>query len=135
MIYEIQPRRVYLSQSGMPLLVKEIARHGQDCSDPYVIFVNLQATPDSPPGITWVLPESIFLSRFREQPELVGHIGTLSDVTLICDQPIPERAAPELRPGQTWCMSTPSPLPNLATMPMEQLVQWYLDLYADDEEL
>lgn len=134
MIYEIQPRRVYLSQSGMPLLVKEIARHGQDCSDPYVVFVNLQATPDAPAGLTWVLPESIFLRRFTEQQELVGHIGTLSGMTYTSDHQIPECKAEPLLPGQTWAMSTPSPLPRLATMPMEAFVKWYLELYAEDEE-
>lgn len=67
MIREIEVGKVYLSKAGLPFRVAEKARHGQDCSVPMIVYVNLVPTPDAPKGTIWVVSESFFLSRFREK--------------------------------------------------------------------
>lgn len=66
-IYEVEEGRVYLSGHGYRMQVLHRAPHGQDCQVPMVVYTNLDATWDCPPGQVWVVSESFFLSRFREE--------------------------------------------------------------------
>ena len=66
-IYEVEKGKSYISVSGFEFKVLGILRHGQDCSEPMVYYVNLEPTADMPAGEEWVIPESIFLKRFFEK--------------------------------------------------------------------
>lgn len=65
MIYEVEPGKIYYSPSGKPFKVLSLARHGQSCIYPMVVYTNLEAT-DLPPGQIWVIEESLFLKLFKE---------------------------------------------------------------------
>lgn len=56
----------YLSPSGILFEVKNIAKHGQDCSHSMVVYQNLEPTSDYPAGHTWVISERLFIKLFKE---------------------------------------------------------------------
>lgn len=66
MLSEVKKNETYLSASGYRFKVLDLPRHGQDCSIGMVYYQALEPTFDSPAGTTWVIPESIFLKRFKE---------------------------------------------------------------------
>lgn len=66
MIEEVVPDRIYESESGFLFIVTGLAKHGQDCSYPQVVYTNLEPTKDMPAGQSWVIAESIFMKRFSE---------------------------------------------------------------------
>jgi len=66
MISDITVGHVYRSPSGLPFQVLAKAAHGQDCSVPMIVYQNLTATYDYPPGKVWVESESMFLKQFTE---------------------------------------------------------------------
>lgn len=65
MIYELIVGETYLSPGGRKFKVLHLAKHGQNCSLPMVVYTNLEPT-DYPPGEVWVIEESLFLKTFRE---------------------------------------------------------------------
>jgi hypothetical protein len=65
MIHEVAVDTVYISPSGKQFKVLHLARHGQNCLYPMVVYTNLDTT-DYPPGQIWVIEESIFLKTFRD---------------------------------------------------------------------
>ena len=66
-IYDLEINRVYISRHGRRFVIRDICRHGQDCTVPMVYYENLDATKDYPPGQRWVIEESLFLKQFREE--------------------------------------------------------------------
>lgn len=68
MLLEVEVGQTYWSQGGYRCKVLHTGRHGQDCSISMVVYTNLVGTFDSPPGIIWVLEESIFLKSFNDHP-------------------------------------------------------------------
>ena len=69
MISDISVNHYYQSPTGLPFRVKEIARHGQDCSQAMIVYENVVPTKDYPAFETWVIAESVFLSKFSEFSE------------------------------------------------------------------
>lgn len=69
MIKEIEFGKVYLSQSGLRFKAIEAINYGLDCTEPYILYQNLDPTYDSPIGKKWFLEESIFLKTFTYSPE------------------------------------------------------------------
>lgn len=69
MIFEVEIDNIYYSKSGIPFQVLHIARHGQDCSWPMVVYKNLEPTIDAPINTIWTIAESIFLRRFYNRAE------------------------------------------------------------------
>ena len=65
MIDEVVVGNKYKSRSGVEFKVNHIARHGQDCSEPMIVYVNLKNTSDAKAGQVWVISESIFIKRFN----------------------------------------------------------------------
>lgn len=65
MIDDIIAGHIYSSPSGKPFIVVAKAAHGQDCSLGMVLYQNLEATDDYPPGKLWVEPESLFMQQFK----------------------------------------------------------------------
>lgn len=68
MIMEVEVGEVYLSGKGTSFRVLHKARHGQDCSHPMVVYMNIEDTADSPAGTVWVVSESLFIKKFRILP-------------------------------------------------------------------
>lgn len=68
MIMEAEVGKVYVSGKGTPFRVLHKARHGQDCSHPMVVYMNMQDTEDSPAGTVWVVSESLFIKKFSVPP-------------------------------------------------------------------
>lgn len=66
MLETIKPNHVYFSPTGIRFHVICMAKHGQDCSWPMVIYTNLEPTKDMPAGEIWTIAESIFMRTFRE---------------------------------------------------------------------
>ena len=66
MLEKVEPKKVYVSPSGIRFRVDEIRRHGQDCSLAMVCYTNLEPTKDYPAGTKWTIAESMFLARFSE---------------------------------------------------------------------
>lgn len=66
MLEKVEPKKVYVSPSGIRFRVDEIRRHGQDCSLAMVCYTNLDPTKDYPVGTKWTIAESMFLARFSE---------------------------------------------------------------------
>ena len=66
MLETVEPKKVYVSPSGIGFVVDEIRRHGQDCSLAMVCYTNLDPTKDYPAGTKWTIAESMFLARFSE---------------------------------------------------------------------
>lgn len=66
MLREIEDGVTYLSKVGLPFRVLHKAKHGQDCTVPMVVYVNLTPTFDAPTGTVWTVSESFFLGRFSE---------------------------------------------------------------------
>lgn len=73
MIDEIIAGRIYSSPTGVPFIVIFNAAHGQDCSLPMVVYQNVEATKDYPPGKIWTIEESLFLKQFSEFEEGFYH--------------------------------------------------------------
>lgn len=69
MISDISVNHYYQSPTGLPFRVKEIARHGQDCSVAMVVYENIEPTKDYPSHETWVIEESLFMMQFSEYSE------------------------------------------------------------------
>lgn len=67
MLYEVAPLSIVYSKSGIRFKVLCLARHGQDCSIPMVVYTNLEKTVDAEVGTVWVIEESIFMQRFFDQ--------------------------------------------------------------------
>lgn len=65
MLYEVIPHSTVKSKSGLRFKVLHLARHGQDCSIPMVVYTNLEKTIDAEIGTIWVIEESIFMQRFK----------------------------------------------------------------------
>lgn len=66
MIYEIKKGKTYASKSGFLFRVLHIAKHGQDCSLPMIVYKALTDTTDCKAGQVFTISESIFLNRFYE---------------------------------------------------------------------
>ena len=56
---------IYLSGKGFRFLVVDIAKAGSDCSIDMVVYLNLDATNDFPPGQKWVLELESFVRKFK----------------------------------------------------------------------
>ena len=56
---------IYLTRNGFRFEVVDIAKAGSDCSIDMVVYVNLDATNDFPPGPKWVLELESFISKFK----------------------------------------------------------------------
>ncbi|MOA23365.1 hypothetical protein D3C78_1439800 [compost metagenome] len=64
MLLEVEKDSEYLSPSGLRFKVLYLAKHGQDCSWPMVVYTNLEPTHDRPVGEIWTIAESLFLKQF-----------------------------------------------------------------------
>lgn len=84
MLQTVEPNKKYISESGFTFRVLFLAKHGQDCSYPMVVYTNLEPTADQPAGQIWTIAESIFLKRFSE-PEPVTYrlIGSFANITAL----------------------------------------------------
>lgn len=56
---------IYLSRNGFMFEVVDIAKAGGDCSIDMVVYMNLDATNDFPPGQKWVLELESFIRKFK----------------------------------------------------------------------
>ena len=50
MLSEVIVGNNYISKSGKVFGVMAIARHGQNCSEPMVVYINMEPTSDAPIG-------------------------------------------------------------------------------------
>lgn len=66
MLDRIEENHEYKSPSGLRFRVMHLAKHGQDCSWPMVVYTNLEPTHDRPANEIWVIAESIFMNQFSE---------------------------------------------------------------------
>jgi hypothetical protein len=66
MISEVEIGKTYKSKSGFTFLVTNIAKHGQCCDVPMIVYISVSDTLDSKSGQVWVIEESIFIKRFFE---------------------------------------------------------------------
>ena len=64
-ILEVEIGEIYFSKkSKRPFKVIYKAHHGQDCSIPMVVYVNLERTSDKDAGTIWCIEESMFIRTF-----------------------------------------------------------------------
>lgn len=63
-ILEVEVGQIYLSPSRLPFKVLLLGSHGQDCTQPMVVYTNITPTYDKPAGQIWVISESLFLKQF-----------------------------------------------------------------------
>lgn len=66
-IVEPEVGKTYLSGKGIPFRILHRARHGQDCTHAMIVYQNEVATADAPVGTVWVISESLFIQKFKEQ--------------------------------------------------------------------
>jgi hypothetical protein len=71
-IYEVEEGQIYLSPSRLPFKVLLLGSHGQDCTQPMVIYTNLTPTHDKPSGQIWTISESLFLKQFTVAVDGMG---------------------------------------------------------------
>ncbi len=64
MLELVEEGKEYKSPSGLKFKVLHLAKHGQDCSWPMVVYTNIQPTHDRPAGEIWTISESRFLKQF-----------------------------------------------------------------------
>lgn len=84
MLQQIEPNKKYISESGFLFRVIYLAKHGQDCSHPMVVYTNLEPTADQPAGQIWTIAESIFLKRFSvPEPTACRLIGVFDSVGML----------------------------------------------------
>jgi hypothetical protein len=105
MLEHVTPERDYLSPSGLRFKVLYLAKHGQDCSHPMVVYTNLERTHDRPVGEIWVVSERIFRETFRE--------------------------APPLTPQTVWCLSVKHTTARYGASRVDNYY-WHGDLTHDD---
>lgn len=68
MILEVKEGRHYWSRRGYEMKVLYVGKSALDCTIGMITYTNLTDTFDSPPGVIWSLPETIFLERFSDAP-------------------------------------------------------------------
>lgn len=83
MLETVEVGKEYLSPSGLRFKVLHLAKHGQDCSLPMVVYTNLEPTHDRPANEIWTIEESLFLKLFsvadkvkRKLPENATRLAT-----------------------------------------------------------
>lgn len=57
----------YSPNAKVPMEVTGRHWYANDCSVPFITFINLEATYDKPVGHSWVLEESQFLRKYLEK--------------------------------------------------------------------
>lgn len=61
---EIPRGSIWISTSGVKLMVINIAKHADDCTVEFVYFTNVVKSFDSEPGEKWILEKTAFMSRY-----------------------------------------------------------------------